>query len=72
MVLWERVVQVAGENDPRAVDEDVEPGLVLFLTFLLIEGLLPLGLSLLLVVQINELVLDGFNEVLDILIGKLV
>lgn len=69
VVLRERVIQVACENDTRTVDQHVKLWLILLLLRSLVEsGLSALRLSLLKIVQIDELVLDCFNEVLALVI----
>lgn len=65
MILWEGVIEITGENDTSTVDEDVKLWLVFLFTFLLVESGLS-TLSLLTVVNINELVFDSFNKVLYI------
>jgi len=65
VVLWEGVVQVTSKNDTCAVNEHIKLWLILLLLCGLVEcGLSALRLRLLKVVQIDELVLDCFNEVL--------
>ena len=63
MILRERIVKVTGENDTRAIYEHIKFWLVLFFSFLLIKSCLT-SLSFLSIVDIDEFVFDGFDQVL--------
>lgn len=67
MVLGERVVQVASENDTCAVNEHIKLRLILFFSLSLVEGRLSC-LSLLKVIQVDKFVLYCFDQVLALIV----